>query len=114
MAYLTDVRFIRTVRFLKDLKRIRATDAEVQAIEAAIASDPRAGDVVAGLGGARKLRFSLGGRGKRGGGRVVYVLFLGDDVAALLTAYAKSERSALSQDARREIRATIEGLTDDR
>lgn len=86
MAHISGMRFIRTARCAKDPKRLRVSDDEVEAIEAAITSDPMAGDVVAGLGGARKLRFAFGGRGKRGGGRAIYFLLLADDAAALLTA----------------------------
>jgi hypothetical protein len=34
---------------------------------------PRAGDLIPGTGGVRKLRWGLEGRGKRGGARVVYL-----------------------------------------
>jgi len=37
-----------------------------------LASNPMAGDVIPGTGGVRKLRFGAGGRGKRGGVRVIY------------------------------------------
>jgi hypothetical protein len=37
-----------------------------------ISSDPKAGDVMVGTGGARKLRFAAGGTGKRGGVRTVH------------------------------------------
>jgi hypothetical protein len=37
-----------------------------------IASNPTAGDVIAGADGARKVRWGALGRGKRGGVRVIY------------------------------------------
>lgn len=37
-----------------------------------IAANPEAGDVIPGSGGCRKVRWSVGGQGKRGGARVVY------------------------------------------
>jgi len=37
-----------------------------------IAANPEAGDVIPGSGGCRKVRWSVGGKGKRGGARVVY------------------------------------------
>jgi hypothetical protein len=48
--------------------------------------------VIPDLGGIRKLRFSLGGKGKRGGGRAIYFLMVSEDLAFMLFAYAKSEK----------------------
>jgi len=49
-----------------------------------------------GAGGVRKLRVAAGGRGKRGGARVIY-LFGGDKVPVfLLAVFTKNEKSDLS------------------
>ncbi len=48
-----------------------------------------AGDVIQGLSGARKARFSMARRGKSGGGRAIYVLVVQADTAYLLLAYSK-------------------------
>jgi len=53
------------------LKKLHATKDEIDALEAAIVANPNAGDVIPGLGGIRKLRFAVGGKGKRGGGRAI-------------------------------------------
>ncbi len=61
-----------------------------------VAADPRCGVVIPGSGGVRKLRFGFGGRGKRGGARVIY-FFGGDDVPVfLLAAFAKNEKADLT------------------
>ncbi len=44
-----------------------------------------------GSGGVRKLRWAMGGRGKRGGSRVIYYWKQTDDEIWLLTVYAKNE-----------------------
>jgi hypothetical protein len=93
----TGVRIIRTNRYRKDLRRLKVTAAEAAAIEAEIASEPEAGDVIQGLSGLRKLRFGFGGRSKRGGGRAVYFLMVADDTAALIFAYAKNEQTDLTE-----------------
>lgn len=112
MAYLTVMRIVRTKRYLKDLKRLRLSEAERAALEFAVASDPLSGDVIPGLEGLRKLRFAMGGKGKRGGGRVIFYLVIADDLAILLTAYAKSEREDLSPDQKKAILAVLKEMKD--
>ena len=48
------------------------TDEEYSALQAQLAQNPEAGAVIRGSGGVRKLRWSMSGRGKRGGLRVIY------------------------------------------
>ena len=48
------------------------TDQQLPALEEALLSDPKIGDLIEGTGGARKIRIQLHGKGKRGGGRVIY------------------------------------------
>jgi hypothetical protein len=74
---------------------------EREAVVDTIAADPEAGVVIPGTGGLRKLRIALQGRGKRGGGRVVYWYRSGDYPAVLLFVVAKNEASDLSPDQRR-------------
>jgi len=72
------------------------TTHELAAIVDRIGADPKLGVVVPGTGGIRKLRFGFGGRGKRGGARVIYV-FGGDDMPVfLLAAFAKNEKTDLT------------------
>ncbi|MRX51094.1 hypothetical protein GI374_11680 [Paracoccus sp. S-4012] len=107
------MKIVRTRRYLKDLKRIRATEAKVAALHASIVANPAAGDVVIGLKGVRKIRFPLGNKGKSGGGRAVYLLMIGDDVAVMLKAYAKNEQADLSADDCKAIFSAIKEMTDD-
>lgn len=106
------MQFLRTRRYLKDAKHLRLTTAELESIEDMIASRPTAGDVIPGLHGLRKLRFAFGGRGKRGGGRVIYALLLTGNLVALLRAYAKNEASDLTPDERRQVLALLREIED--
>ena len=57
-------------------------------LEDALLLNPEAGDLIEGTDGARKTRVQLDGRGKSGGGRVIY--FDAGDAIYLITAYPKS------------------------
>jgi hypothetical protein len=48
------------------------TRVEMDAVVDKVATNPTSGDVIKGTGGLRKMRIPLQGRGKRGGGRVIY------------------------------------------
>jgi hypothetical protein len=72
-------------------------DEEREALVAHLAYHPAAGVVVPGTGGVRKLRWALEGRGKRGGARVIYFFHNLEMPLYLLDAFAKNEKSDLSQ-----------------
>lgn len=59
--------------------------------------EPRAGDVMPGTGGLRKLRFpdARRGKGKRGGLRIIYCWWEGGKQIWLFTLYDKDEVSEL-------------------
>ena len=59
---------------------------------------PDAGKVIPGGGGLRKLRWSAGGRGKRGGVRVIYYWFTSRATILLLFMYPKNVQDNLTQD----------------
>jgi mRNA-degrading endonuclease RelE of RelBE toxin-antitoxin system len=61
-----------------------------------IAANPQAGDVIPGADGARKLRWAVQGKGKRGGARVIYFNLSEDELVLLVAIYTKSEQSNLS------------------
>jgi mRNA-degrading endonuclease RelE of RelBE toxin-antitoxin system len=56
-----------------------------------IAENPNAGDVIPGADGARKVRWAVQGRGKRGGARVIYFNFTEEGFIELFAVYIKAE-----------------------
>lgn len=58
-----------------------------------IAEHPDVGDVIPGAEGARKVRWSRPGMGKRGGARVIYFHLVDDEIVLLVMVYAKAERT---------------------
>ena len=103
---------VETPAYLADADRL-FTAEECRAVVETIAADPLCGVVIPGSGGIRKVRFAFGGRGKRGGARVIYV-FGGDDIPVfLLAAFAKDEKSDLTPKEKRALgNAVAEMLKD--
>jgi hypothetical protein len=67
--------------------------AGIEAVAIYLMGRPDVGHVIAGAGGARKLRWAAKGKGKRGGARIY-----------LLRCYAKNVRTDLTADEKRELR----------
>jgi mRNA-degrading endonuclease RelE of RelBE toxin-antitoxin system len=58
-----------------------------------IAANPEAGDVTPGAEGARKVRWSVAGKGKRGGARVVYFNITAEEIVLLVAVYTKADKA---------------------
>ena len=68
-----------------------------------LAEHPKAGDVMEGTGGVRKLRWRRGSQGKSGGVRVIYYFHNELMPLYLLTIFAKNERANLTKAQRNEL-----------
>jgi hypothetical protein len=68
-----------------------------------VAATPKAGDLIQGTGGVRKLRWARSGRGKSGGVRVIYYFHSESLPLYLLTVFGKGEKADLSQAERNEL-----------
>ena len=68
-----------------------------------VAANPKAGDLIQGTGGVRKLRWARSGRGKSGGVRVIYYFHSEVLPLYLLTVFGKGEKADLSQAERNEL-----------
>jgi len=71
-------------------------DDEYSELQSALVKRPGAGALIKGSGGLRKLRWSIPGRGKRGGLRVIYYWAVAEDQILLLLIYTKNEQDDLS------------------
>jgi hypothetical protein len=90
------VTVVETPEFISRAKRLLAEEERDELI-GYLAHNPKAGDVVPGAGGIRKIRWRLEGRGKRGGARVIYFFHDVSVPLFLLTVFPKNERVDLSQ-----------------
>lgn len=85
-------------------------EAEKSALVDYIAAHPTAGDLIAGTGGARKLRWAIGNRGKSAGVRTI-TYYAGDDIPVfLLTVYGKGDKANLTKAERNELREVLSDI----
>lgn len=91
-------------------RRITAmlSDDEYRELQATLVEHPKAGPVIPGSGGIRKLRWSASGRGKRGGARVIYYWATEQDHLLMLFIYAKNESEDLTRDQIKTLRQIVE------
>lgn len=87
---------VETRHFAARAERLLSENARNELIDL-LATNPLQGDVLAGTGGIRKVRFAKGGRGKRGGVRVVYYHHSVDRPIYLLEIFGKNEKANLTK-----------------
>lgn len=86
------------------------TEAERQDVLNYLAAHPKAGDLIEGTGGIRKLRWGRSGRGKRGGVRVIFYYHSELMPLYLLTLFAKNKQDNLSKAERNELAKLVDIL----
>ena len=104
---------IETPDFIADAKKAGVSAGEREEIVEYIARNPIAGDLIAGSGGARKVRFAGRGKGKSGGYRVITSFGGGDVPIFLLNVFSKGDRVNLSRAEVNALRDELAGLSDD-
>ena len=103
-------KFVYTESFRRCWKAMGLQDNDLVKLEKLLLANPQAGDVIEGLGGARKIRIQLEGRGKRGGGRVIYLDVFEKESLYLLFAYPKNVQEDLTPDQKRVIRLIVDKI----
>ena len=89
--------------YLKRAARL-LSQTERDAVVLHLSANPKAGDLMQGTGGVRKLRWAASNRGKSGGVRVIYYYHSDRIPLYLLTVFAKNERADLSQQERSDLK----------
>lgn len=102
--------FIELPIFKSRWEALGLNEEDLLRLQIELLADPKAGDVMQGTGGVRKMRFAFEHRGKSGGVRVIYVDFEVYEKIYLLTAYTKNEKDDLTKKERSEIKQLIEVL----
>ena len=105
--------FVSLAQFDKAWAAMGLGDEELWVLEEYLQEHPDAGDVIPGLGGARKIRIPMSGRGKSGGGRVIYVDVIVSARIYLITAYAKNVQAGLTPDQKKQLRKLVEYIKEE-
>ena len=96
--------------FAEDAEAAGMSAAELWRLIGRLVANPRAGDLIVGTGGARKVRVAGRGKGRSGGFRVISY-FAGEDLPVfLITVFAKGDRADLSAAERAEIKRELAHL----
>lgn len=99
--------FIETPLFAKAVRGLLSDD-ELGLLQMNLSLYPGAGAVIPGSGGLRKLRWMAGGRGKRGGLRIIYYWITAGHQIYLLYAYRKNRQEDLTAEEIRYLRSLLE------
>jgi mRNA-degrading endonuclease RelE of RelBE toxin-antitoxin system len=89
------VQFIETSVFTRQVTSLLADD-EYSQLQLALSTRPDMGAIIPHGGGLRKVRWSIGDRGKRGGVRIIYYWIVAQDQILMLLMYPKSEQDDLT------------------
>lgn len=105
--------FVLTPDFDRSWTMMGLGDDELAELQSILVDNPHAGDVITGTGGARKVRIPLEGRGKSGGGRVIYVDIVVREQIYLLLAYPKNIQADLSPQQKKAVRKWVESIKEE-
>jgi hypothetical protein len=90
------MRFVETHVFTRSLKECM-TDHEYHSLQLALIFRPEIGSAIPGSGGLRKLRWSVRGKGKRGGLRVIYFWHPKSETFYMLYVFEKNKQEDLTR-----------------
>lgn len=105
--------FIEVPMFTKKWKELGLTEDNLRELENILLENPKSGDAIQGTGGLRKIRIPLENRGKRGGGRVIYVDIEYKETIYFLNVYVKNEKDDLTEEEKRAFRAVVKILKEE-
>lgn len=100
--------FIESAIFTADVREL-LSDEDYAALQLHLVSHPDAGDVIQGTGGLRKVRWTVKGRGKRGGTRVIYYHVMSHAQIRMILIYRKGIKDDLTPKEKTVLRKLNEG-----
>ena len=101
------MQFIETSIFTRQVTLL-LTDDEYSQLQPALLTHPDMGAIIPHSGGLRKIRWSMSGRGKRGGVRAIYYWVVANDQILMLFMYPKNEKDDLTPQQLKVLREIVE------
>ena len=83
------------------------SDDEYRDLQSFIAANPASGDIIPASNSLRKLRWSIKGKGKRGGSRIIYYWAKSKDTVLMLFLFKKNEQSNLTPDQLKRLKTGV-------
>jgi hypothetical protein len=107
LAYTLRVVIVETRLFTTRVVELLSAE-EYRRLQNELICRPTMGAVMRGTGGLRKLRWSVSGRGKRGGVRIIYFCHALSSRLLMLSLYSKNEQVDLTADQRKALRKVVQ------
>ena len=101
------MQFIETSVFTRQVTSLLSDD-EYSQLQGALSIHPDMGAIIPHSGGLRKVRWSMIGRGKRGGVRAIYYWVVAEDQILMLFMYPKNEKDDLTPKQLKVLREIVE------
>ena len=100
------MKIIETSVFTKSLKLL-LPDENYRKFQNVLTLNPKSGKIIKGSGGLRKIRWSIPGKGKSGGVRVIYYYVMKEEIILMLLIYPKSERDDLTKEQQKILKMLV-------
>ena len=101
------MKIIETSVFTKRLKTL-LPDEDYRLLQNEIILNPERGKVIRGSGGLRKIGWSIPGKGKSGGVRIIYYWIKVKEIILMLLIYSKNELDDLSDEQLKTLKSLVE------
>lgn len=98
--------FLETSFFTRQISSLLSGE-EYRQLQRTIILRPEQGSLIPGSNGLRKIRCAQGGRGKRGGCRVIYYWDVKSEGFFMLLAYPKTEKDDLTRSELKDLRSLV-------
>lgn len=101
------MKIIETSVFTKKIKTL-LPDEDYRLLQNEITLNPGKGKIIRGSGGLRKIRWSIPGKGKSGGVRVIYYWIKAKEIILMLLVYSKNEQDDLTNEQLKILKSLVE------
>ena len=98
---------VETAVFTRRVQSV-LSDEQYRVLQNQLVANPQLGKVIPGSGGLRKARWSVSGKGKRGGLRIIYYWLASRDMILMLFVYPKNVQDDLTPEQLKALKKIID------